>query len=174
MKNLITLLFVLGLFIFSDSTVEAQSKTIPASPAKEATGKIGAAQISVKYSSPGVKGREIWGELVPYDEVWRAGANESTKVTTDKDLSIGGETLPAGTYSFYVIPREGKPWTAIFSKDTESWGSFDYDTGKDALRTEVEPAVSDESAERLTYRIEDGALELLWEKILISIPVDEK
>ena len=94
--------------------VNAQDK--PASPAAIATGKINGANITIKYSSPSVKGRKIWGELVPFDKVWRAGANEATTFETDKDLIVEGLKLPAGKYSFFVIPNE-KECILIFNKE---------------------------------------------------------
>ena len=174
MKSFIILLTTFALFTFTFTDLTAQTQTIPASPAQEATGKIDDATITIKYSSPGVKGRTIWGELVPYDVVWRSGANAATTISTDKDLIIDGKTLPAGTYSFSTIPREDKAWIAIFNKNTDTWGAFDYDEKDDVLRIESQPRKSDEMTERLTYTIADDAILLIWENLLLPIPVEVK
>src|SRR5437870_4276896 len=112
-KAIITKGFVLALTgAFMVNTTWGQGG--PASPAATATGKTkDGATITIQYSSPGVKGRKIWGDLVPYDQVWRAGANSATIFTTDKDLKVEGKKLAAGKYSLYAIPGE-KEWTFIF------------------------------------------------------------
>ena len=92
-----------------------------ASPPATATGKVNGATITINYSSPGVKGRPIWGALVPYDKVWRAGANAATIFETDKDIKVEGKVLKAGKYSLYAIPGE-KEWTMIFNSQTGQWG----------------------------------------------------
>lgn len=172
MKPFTFLLSLLVLCLLTPAALSAQAQTIPASPAKEATGKIGEASISVNYSSPGVKGRTIWGDLVPYDMVWRSGANAATTVTTDKDLLIDGKKLPAGTYSFCTIPREDQSWIVIFNHQTDTWGAFDYDEKEDALRVEIQPHHRDEMMERLTYDIADDAILLTWEHLMLPIPVE--
>src|SRR5262245_46923680 len=92
-----------------------------ASPPATATGKVNGATITINYSSPGVKGRQIWGALVPYDQVWRAGANAATIFETDKDIKVEGKDLKAGKYSLYILPTE-KEWTFIFNSQTGQWG----------------------------------------------------
>jgi len=171
MKPFTILLSLFVLCLMTPALLSAQAQTIPASPAKETTGKIGDASIEINYSSPGVKGRTIWGDLVPYDVVWRSGANAATTITTDKDLLIDGKKLPAGTYSFCTIPREDQPWIVIFNHRTDTWGAFDYDEKEDALRIEVEPRQSDEMMERLTYDVADDEILLIWENLLLPIPV---
>src|SRR3954463_14450219 len=110
---LTTVLVISGL-----SNLHAQGRP---SPKATATGKIGAANVTITYSSPSVKGRQIWGGLVPYDKVWRAGANEATLLETDKDLTVEGKKLPAGKYSLYAIPGE-KQWQFIINSQTGQWG----------------------------------------------------
>ncbi|TPE45279.1 DUF2911 domain-containing protein [Pontibacter mangrovi] len=150
-------------------SVGAYAQETKASPAATATGKIGEATVTVNYSSPGVKGRTIWGELVPYGEVWRAGANEATTVMFDKDVLVEGEALPAGTYSFYAIPGE-KEWTVIFNKVTKQWGT-EYDESQDALRVQVTPRESAQMNERLKYEVKDDELVLGWENLEVPISV---
>ena len=143
-----------------------------ASPAATATGKINGANITINYSSPAVKGRQIWGGLEKYDKVWRAGANEATTFETDKDIKVEGKNLPAGKYSFFLIPRESGTWTAIFNKEPKQWGAGKYDESKDALRVDVKTKTLAETQERLVYNITAKGFSLNWDKI--SVPVSLK
>ncbi|KUG08950.1 hypothetical protein ASU33_09700 [Solirubrum puertoriconensis] len=145
---------------------QAQAKP---SPAATATGKAGNANVTVKYSSPAVKGRKIWGELVPYNQVWRAGANEATTITFDKPVTVEGKQLPAGTYAFFVIPTE-QAWTAIFNKTANQWGSFKYDQAQDALRVTVTPRKA-AMMERLTYTVTSPGVVLRWETMELPIAI---
>jgi len=142
----------------------------PASPPATATGEINGATITINYSSPGVKGRVIWGELVPYDELWRAGANAATTIETSKDLKIKGKTLAAGKYSIFAIPGKSE-WTMIFNTIPDQRGTGNYDESKDALRVVVKPEKSSEMRERLAYLIESNAIKLSWENLNISMEV---
>ena len=148
--------------------VNAQNK--PASPAATATGKINGATISINYSSPSVKGRVIWGELVPFNKIWRAGANAATTIETDKDLTIEGKKLPAGKYSFFVIPNE-KECVIIFNKVAKLSGTNNYDEKEDQLRVTVKQQVADSSTESLVYNINKNSIVLSWEKWNIPISV---
>ncbi|NHE56257.1 DUF2911 domain-containing protein [Cyclobacterium plantarum] len=133
----------------------------PASPPKTAEGTINGAEITVNYSSPGVKGREIFGGLVPLGKVWRAGANEATLFETSKDIKVAGESLPAGKYSFFIIPNEGSS-TFIFNKQTGQWGT-QYDESQDALRVNVPSQETSSLTENLTYEIHDDGMLVKWE-----------
>jgi hypothetical protein len=106
-----------------------------------ATQTVGLTDITVDYSRPAVKGRAIWGGLVPYDKVWRTGANEATQISFSDDVTINGQPLPKGTYSLHTIPgKDG--WTIIFNKTAKQWGSFNYDAAQDALRVAAKPEKS--------------------------------
>ena len=136
---------------------------------------VGLTDVTILYNRPGVKGRTIWGELVPYDEVWRTGANEATTITFSKPVKISGKPLPAGTYSVHTIPGKTS-WTVIFNKAAEQWGSYGYDPAKDALRIQVEPK-SGAHQEWMTFSFPEvahdvAALELSWEKIRIPIRIE--
>jgi hypothetical protein len=136
---------------------------------------VGLTDVTVLYNRPGVKGRTIWGELVPYDEVWRTGANEATTITFSKPVKISGKPLPAGTYSVHTIPGK-TTWTVIFNKAAAQWGSYEYDPAKDALRIQVEPK-SGAHQEWMTFSFPEVAhdvatLELSWEKIRIPIRIE--
>lgn len=141
------------------------------------TQRIGITDITINYSRPLVKGRPIWGKLVPYDQVWRAGANENTTITFTDAVSIEGQPLAKGTYGLHMIPGENQ-WTVIFSKINSAWGSFTYKEGDDALRVTVKPQPS-EPHEALTFDFDDlkadSALATLrWEKVAVPFKIDVK
>jgi len=154
----------LGTLIGSAQTVKPR-----VSPADSVTGLVNGARITIHYSSPSVKGRVIWGKLVPYDSVWRAGANEATTFETDKDIKVEGMSLPAGKYGFFLLPRPGGKWTAIFNTVPNQWGAFKYDPAKDQLRVNVRTHALASPAEALNYQITPKGFSLNWEKI--SVPV---
>src|ERR1700741_2623889 len=113
------------------------------------TQEIGITDITINYHRPLVAGRKIWGGLVPYGDVWRAGANENTVITFTDPVTIEGKALDRGTYGLQMIPGE-ENWVLIFSKNSTSWGSFTYDKAEDALRVDVKPRAAD-MHEALTY-----------------------
>lgn len=141
------------------------------SPASTATGEINGTTVTINYSSPGVKGRVIWGGLVPYDKVWRAGANEATTFEFSDNVVVEGEDLAAGKYGFFVIPGKTE-WTIIFNNVPDQWGAFNYDQGKDALRVTVSPAKSDTMNERMLYKVNDDGVSLLWENLEVPISIE--
>ncbi len=146
-----------------------------ASPAATAVGKVGDANITITYNSPSVKGRQIWGGLVPFDKVWRAGANQATIFMTDKDIKVGGKALPAGKYSLYALVGE-KEWTIIFNSQTGQWGinrdgSTTEDPTKDVIRVTVKPKKSDTMNERLVYNINDKGFVLSWENLDVPVSI---
>ncbi|MAN87357.1 MAG: hypothetical protein CL555_11110 [Algoriphagus sp.] len=157
--NLKRKIFALAVFAGFAFAAQAQEK---ASPAMTAEGSVGDAKITVNYSSPTVKGRMIWGDLVPLGQVWRAGANEATTITTTKDILVEGQKLPAGTYSFFIIPGEYES-TFIFNKVAKQWGAFDYDSSQDQLRVKVASQQSSSLQERLKYEVADNKLSIMWE-----------
>lgn len=160
-------LFLLAFFVSLSSF--GQKKI--ASPRDSVSGKIGNASVNINYGSPSVKGRTIWGKLVPYHKVWRAGANEATTFTTNQALSVEGKNLPAGSYAFFVIPGE-KEWTIIFNKTAKQWGAYEYKEKDDVLRVTVNPKKSTAMNERLVYKIQDSGIALLWENL--EVPVSMK
>nr|WP_315149308.1 DUF2911 domain-containing protein [uncultured Flavobacterium sp.] len=159
-------LIVITLFV----TLFANAQNKPASPAAVATGTINGATISINYSSPSVKGRVIWGQLVPFNKIWRAGANAATTIETDKDLTIEGSKLPAGKYSFFVIPSE-KECVLIFNKVSKMSGTSNYDEKQDQLRVTVKQQLSDVNTESLVYVINKKGIVLCWEKWNIPFSV---
>lgn len=151
-------------------TTFANAQNRPASPAAVAIGKINGATISINYSSPSLKGRVIWGELVPFNKMWRAGANAATVIETDKDLIVEGSKLPAGKYSFFVIPNKTE-CVLIFNKVFKMSGTSKYDEKEDQLRVTVKQQLADSSAESLIYSIEKNSIVLSWEKWKIAFSV---
>jgi hypothetical protein len=145
------------------------------SPAASLTQTIATTELSVNYSRPGVKQRVIWGDLVPYDKVWRTGANEATTFKTSGDVMIGGQKLPAGTYALFTVPGKDK-WTVVFNTQAEQWGSADHDESKDLLKVEVKPeAAPHEEWMRFTFENlgnKGGDLVLRWERLSVAIPIE--
>jgi hypothetical protein len=174
------LLGLLGLSaaLATAATAHAQARlSMPeASPAARVQQTVGLTEIAVSYHRPGVGGREIWGKLVPYGEVWRSGANENTTISFSTDVKVGGKPLRAGTYGLHTIPT-AKDWTVIFSTANASWGSFTYDPKEDALRITVTPRPLPAFEERMSYRFDDPTatkvtLTLAWEKLGVPIPIE--
>lgn len=154
---------------FLAASLSAQIDLPRPSPKASVSQFVGVTEFTIRYSSPGVKGRKIWGELVPYGEVWRTGANENTTLTASTPFSLGGKEFPAGTYGLQTIPTTSD-WTLILSKDAELWGAFNYNQEHDALRMQVKPQAVAESQERMTFSFEDTTdtattVVLRWEKL---------
>jgi len=142
------------------------------SPRKQATGKIGKVSVTVDYGAPSVNGRTIWGELVPYNKVWRAGANENTTVSFSKEVTIKSTTVPAGKYGLFLIPSEEGTWDVIFSKKNDAWGSNGYDEKNDLLRMKLRANTVANSTEQMTFSIDkDNGILFNWDKVLLLIPV---
>ncbi len=156
----------------TDKTTTNNNNIVEArpSPLKESKGTIAGAHISIKYGSPSVKGRTVFGALVPYDEVWRMGANEATNITTDKDVKINGQLLKAGKYAIFSIPSENE-WTVIFNTTWDQWGSYDYEESKDALRFKAAPIQTELKQETLDFSIEKNSIVFQWDHTKIEIPV---
>jgi tetratricopeptide (TPR) repeat protein len=137
--------------------------------------RIGITDITINYHRPLVKGRKVWGGLVPYGQVWRAGANENTTITFTDPVTIEGKALPKGTYGLHMLPTENE-WTVIFSKTSTAWGSFTYKEADDALRVTVKPQ-SAEMKEALAYEVDNvtpnsAVITLRWEKLAVPFKVD--
>ncbi|MDH3323894.1 MAG: DUF2911 domain-containing protein [Flavobacteriaceae bacterium] len=141
------------------------------SPRQQAEGKIDQISVAIDYGAPSVRGRVIWGDLVKYNDVWRAGANENTTISFDKEVSIAGNKLAAGKYGFFMIPNEKGNWTAIFSTKNDAWGSSSYNEKEDALRVEITPEFVSDVQEQLLYTVAKNSINFSWEKARIAIPV---
>jgi hypothetical protein len=153
----------------------AQQLELPRpSPFAKVVQTVGLTDITVDYSSPAVKGRKIWGGLVPFDELWRTGANHATKITFSKDVTVAGKAVPAGTYAIFTIPAR-ESWTVILNKNPNQDGTRDYKKDLDQLRFTVKPAAAP-PRERMTFLFSDftdsaATLDLEWEKLRVSIPI---
>ena len=156
-------IMTLGLF--------AQNGMLPAKSPKASTSyNIAYTDINIAYSSPAVKGRTLWGDVVPYNEIWRAGANAATTMEFSTEINLEGKKIPAGKYAFFVIPKDGENWTVIFNAVHDQWGAYNYDESKDVLRLELKAKDSKVLQERLKYDIVDqektnkGYIKLAWGK----------
>lgn len=172
MKQTCILIIVAVLMIPAFAARSTTVTTPDASPKSGIYQKVGLTDIKVTYHSPAVKKREIWGKLVPFGKVWRAGANENTVIKFSTDITVGGHLLTAGRYGLHMIPGE-KEWTIIFSKNHSSWGSYFYNKKDDALRVNVIPGKS-EFTEWLTFEFRDRnkdsvKLVFRWENLSLSL-----
>jgi tetratricopeptide (TPR) repeat protein len=146
-----------------------------ASPRATVSQQIALAEISISYDRPAVAGREVWGTLVPFDSVWRAGANENTTIAFTAPVRVAGQEVAAGRYGLHMIPSRGE-WTVILSRQANAWGSFSYDPKEDVLRVKTMPVSVAEPQERLAYTFdaprEDSVVATLrWEKLAVPIPI---
>jgi hypothetical protein len=174
MKKINTLLLgtIIGL---SSLTTYAQSPTYPAaSPAASVSQTFGLTKVDINYSAPGVKGRPIWGALVPYDSVWRTGANKATDITFSTDVTVGGQKIKKGRYGLFTIPGRNS-WTIILNSDADQWGAYSYKKSLDIARFTVSAQPAD-MKERMTFTIDAtsdsvGTITLSWEKLKVSFAV---
>jgi hypothetical protein len=174
MKRSFVLVF--AAFVLAAGAALAQAPlTLPdASPAASVSQTAGLTNITISYHRPAVNKRKVWGGLVPYNEVWRAGANMNTTIAFSTPVTVGGKTIPAGTYGLHMIPTE-KDWTIIFSAVFTNWGSFSYDQKDDVLRFPATPRPAD-FEERLEYRVENvtensATVVLHWEKLEVPFTI---
>jgi hypothetical protein len=169
--------FLLIAFLFGFQTQsDGQGLNIPApSPLQKIIQNFATSKISIEYSRPGVKGRSIFGELVPYDSVWRTGANAPTKITFGEEVQLEGKNVPAGIYALYMMPGK-EQWTMILSKDTALWGAFGYKAGNDLMRVQLKPTTLPMSMETMTFLFSNVKptacdVQLLWDKTMVSFHV---
>ncbi len=158
----------------------AQAVAQPAAPRPSPNASvsqfIGVTEVTLHYSRPGVKGRAVWGKLVPYGEVWRAGANENTTIRFSTPVRVEGKELPAGLYGLQTIPA-ADDWVIILSKDANEWGAYTYKPDHDALRVHVKPVKTAEPQEWLSYSFRDlsdtsAVLELRWERLAVPVRIE--
>lgn len=168
------LLVLIALLLSTNNPAQGFKSPRP-SPDATVSQTVGITKITIDYSCPGVKGRTIWGDLVPYGKIWRTGANEVTSITFDTPVNINGNKLDAGTYGIHTIPGE-KEWIIIFSKNTKIDDPMDYDSTKDALRINVTPE-QNPFMERMMFTITDmtensAEVNLMWEKLRLTFKID--
>jgi len=161
-----------------DSNPNQEVKKKPLSPHETAMAMVGDAHVHIDYSSPGVRGRTIFGDLLPYGELWRAGAGDATSIETNKDLIIDGQTLEAGKYGIYMIPNQDR-WTLIFNTTWDVHGTDKYKEQEDVLRINVVPKTLSNFQEHLKYRVDQidgssGIISMAWESSKVEIPFQIK
>jgi hypothetical protein len=173
-SRLVTTACAALLALGAPASAQSAPELPPASPPAKVEQQVGLTKFTVAYSSPGVKGRQIWGELVPYDELWRTGANAATTFEASRDFTFGGTRVPAGTYALYSIPGKTS-WTVILNKNPNASGTRGYDEKNDVARVTATPAQSP-ARERMTFlfaNTTDDAtrLDLEWDTLRVSVPI---
>jgi hypothetical protein len=164
-----------AMVVLASSSASAQLDLPRPSPSAKVSQVIGLTEITVDYSCPAVKGRPIWGALVPYDQMWRTGANQATKITFSRDVTFGDKPVPAGTYALFTIPSKGA-WTVILNKKADQSGTArDYKADLDLVRFQVHTKAAPHR-ERMAFLFSDftddkGSLDLEWDKMRLSIPI---
>lgn len=170
--------FIIFVVLFACSTIATAQippqRMLRVSPFATVSQTVGMTEMTVTYHRPGVKGRPIWGALVPYGQVWRAGANNATVFSFSDDVTINSTALKAGKYSFFTVPGE-KEWTVIFNSQADQWGAYNYDSTKNVLSFTVTPAAAAHE-EWLSYSFSDltinsALVTLRWEKLAVSFTV---
>ena len=172
--NILLATFVCSMILTTYSFGQGDKASRPSPPAT-ASGKIGKANITISYSSPSVKGRKVWGDLVPYGQVWRTGANEATIFETDSEVTIEGKKLPAGKYSLFAMAGE-KEWTFIFNSETGQWGikrsgEANLDRTKDVLTVTAKPKKSASFNEKMQFVVDKNGFTLKWENLEVPVSI---
>jgi len=167
MKKQASMFLTLIALVFSLGALAQDKK--PASPPAKAEGSIDGVKVTVDYAQPSVKGRKIMGELVPFGEVWRTGANAVTSIEFSSDVKIEGKVLAKGKYGVFTIPGENE-WVIIFNKQN-SGSPYDYSDKKDALRVNVKPGKADAFVETFTIAVEKNNVVLKWENTAVAFKV---
>jgi hypothetical protein len=174
MKNLFVLLALLPSLTFA----QYYRGLIPrSSPEKSVSQKVGYTKVDLNWSSPSVRGRQIWGDLVPYNEPWRVGANAATTVEFSTDVTIDNKKVSKGKYAMFLIPNQHAKWTVIINSDFDQWGTYAYDKSKDVLRFDVLPKKRTGIQEELALSISQhsfihGSITVSWEFLDIEIPFE--
>lgn len=173
MRKLIRVALCLSVIVAAAGLVRAEEKR--ASPHEQATITVAGKKITIEYGRPFKKGRDLFGGLVPWGQVWRTGADEATTLTTEADLTIGTLKVPKGKYSLFTIPADkAKEWPLIVNKEADQWGAYKYDKTKDLGRTTLKVEGAPASVEQLTIGLEaqpdkkSALLKLSWDKTVAS------
>ena len=175
-SNLILLCSLLTASVVSSAVAQANRIDFPAaSPSAQLRQQVGLTDFEIVYSRPSVKGRQIFGELQAFGEVWRSGANAATKITFDTPILFGGQAVAAGTYGLFSIPEKDQ-WTLMLNRVADQWGAFNYDAAEDVVRVVVPSQSLAEPVETFTIwfndlRDESATLNLTWENTSVSVPI---
>ena len=170
-----TILIIAAMLIVTAAYGQQALRLPAASPKASLMQTVGVTDITIDYSRPGVKGRTIWGGLVPYDTIWRTGANAATTIEFSDEVLINGEKLAKGKYALFTIPGRDQ-WTVVFNKQGEQWGAFNHDAAQDALRVTVKPERAD-FREWMGFEIADMTTDtakvvMRWENVAVPFTVD--
>jgi hypothetical protein len=171
MRSLKTISFLaLSLMMLFTATAQKDKSKRPSPPA-QVSQEVNGAKITIDYSKPSKKGREIFGALEKYGKVWRTGANESTWIEVSKDVKVEGKTLPAGKYGLFTIPGE-EEWVIIFNKKWDGWGAYEYKDSDDVLRVTVKSSTVDTVVEAFGIDIEEsGDVILAWDQTKVAFSI---
>ena len=160
---------LLSLSILGFTAAQAQDKP-RVSPPAEATATVKGKKITISYGQPSVKGREIWNKLVPYGQVWRTGANESTTIEFSEDVMVQGKPVPKGKYALFTIPNE-KEWTIIINKSI-AWGAYTYKEADDVLRVMAPVKKAKAFTEQMAFNVsKKGVVSFMWENVKVDFKV---
>jgi hypothetical protein len=168
-------LFFAAIICTAFSALEAQQLKTPApSPTQTVQQDFGISSMQLIYSRPGMRGRKVFGDLVPYGKVWRTGANAATRIKFNDDVSIGGQPLKAGEYALFTVPRENE-WEVIINKGSANWGT-EYKQEDDLVRVKVRPMKLNDAVETFTMQFENlkptsADLKIMWEKTAVAVPI---
>ncbi len=177
MKNTFSIVALTAVLAVTSLPLAAQQLELPRpSPKGSVMQRIGLTDVTINYSRPSVKGRKIWGELVPMDKVWRVGANEATSIAFTDDVTIDGKKLKAGTYSLHAIPGK-ETWTLIFNSVADQWGSYSYDAAKDVLRISIKPVTMNTTVESMLFvfpEVSESAATaaLVWQNVSVPFKIE--
>ncbi len=167
------------LFITIVSTTGfAQINTPSASPSATLTQSLGLTKVTIDYSRPSVKGRKIFGDLVPFGKVWRTGANKITSIKFDDEIYINGAVMKPGSYGLYTIPGKGE-WTIMINRDDKQWGAYEYDPNKEVIRFTVQPMQPQEFTEQMTidfveFKPTTAFISIRWESTEVRFRIEQK
>ena len=170
------IIFVIGLAIAVSAAAQPALRLPDQSPAATVGQTIGITDVNITYHRPAVNKRKIYGGLVPYGVLWRAGANQNSTISFSTPVKVEGQTLPAGTYGLFMIPGQTQ-WTVVFSKFTDDWGTYNYDQSEDAARVTVTPLAMADSQERMAFVFDDltnnsATAALRWEKLRVPFKIE--
>lgn len=179
MKKIILSIATVAALILTAHTADAQVKLPPASSTQTITQGLGIKNVKLTYQRPNIKARTIFGELVPFGQVWRTGANNIPTITFEDEVTIEGHKVAAGTYGIFSIPNANQ-WTIVLSKNANQWGSYQYKQEEDILRFDVKPSKTNHKVESFTMNFEDitpnsAKLTLSWDhtKVGFNIVTDQ-
>ena len=165
-KGLISILILSVVVLSCDKTKKERP-----SPLRADSISINSSLLKVEYSSPAVKSRTIWGELVPYNQMWRTGANDASTFSTSGTIKIAGQPIDSGKYAIFTVPGK-ESWLVIFNEHWNQWGTYNYDSTLDVARIKITPRTNAKFSERMEFYFQDDSLKFQWEKLAFSLALE--